>query len=56
VSSFVIIRKETGEVICETCSQKVIASFNFNPEKVDIVPIHEYLANLNRKIREGVQS
>ncbi len=46
-ASWVLREKATGRVIAETFSPKVVAALN--TEKYEAVPIHAYLASLNRK-------
>lgn len=44
--SWVIRNKETGEVLFETFSQKVVGALN--TKKYEAVPIEEYLGSLNK--------
>jgi hypothetical protein len=48
--SWVIREKATGRVVCETFNRKIAAAVN--PARYEAVPIGEYLAALNRSIRE----
>jgi hypothetical protein len=48
--SWVIREKATGRVICETFDRKLAAAIN--QARYEAVPIGEYLAALNRRIRE----
>lgn len=50
-SSWVIIKKETGEVLLETFSAELVSKLN--PEHWEAVPIMEYLGNLNKKIKSS---
>lgn len=45
-ASWVIKRKETGEVIAETFLKNVVDAINTN--KYEAVPIRDYLAGLNK--------
>jgi hypothetical protein len=45
-SSWVIRHKETGKVICELFNPRNVAAIN--TDKYEAVPIHTYLASLNR--------
>jgi hypothetical protein len=48
--SWVIREKATGHVLFETFNRKLAAAVN--PARYEAVPIGEYLAALNRSIRE----
>jgi hypothetical protein len=50
-NSWVLREKATGKVIMETYDPKKVAALN--TEKYEAVPIGEYLAGVNRKIKEG---
>ncbi len=50
-ASWVIRRKDSGAVLFETFSPKIVAALN--TAKYEAVPIHTYLAEINRKIREA---
>ena len=49
--SWVIRNKETKEVIAETFSRKVVDALN--TQKYEAVPIREFLASLNRVVKES---
>lgn len=48
-TSWVIKHKESGDVIFETFNKNLISKIN--TEKYIAVPIREYLADLNKKIK-----
>jgi hypothetical protein len=50
-NSWVLREKATGKVVMETYDPKKVAALN--TEKYEAVPIGEYLAGANRKIKEG---
>lgn len=50
-SSWVLSRRDTGEVICETYSPKIVAAAN--PDKVLVEPAHDYLCRLNEQVRQS---
>ena len=52
MTSWIIRNKATREVICETFELRVAKSIN--TEKYEAVPIYEYLAEVNRRIRAEV--
>lgn len=49
-ASWIIIKLDTGEAILETWNESVLN--NLKPEFKGI-PTHEYLCNLNQKIKEN---
>lgn len=51
-SSWIIINKATGNAVLETFSQRYAEAVN--TERYQVVPVLEYLQELNRKIKEGV--
>lgn len=52
-ASWVIQEKETGRVICETFSDRVVEALN--TAKYVAVPILEYLQGINRAIRQEMK-
>lgn len=50
-ASFVIVELGTGRVICETFNHEAVA--RLNTDRYEAVPIGEYLAGINKAIREG---
>lgn len=50
-ASWVIVSLETGKPVMETFSLKTAR--RVNTEKYRVVPILEWLVDLNRRIREG---
>jgi len=50
-ASWVVREKATGTVLFETFNRRVVEALN--TAKYEAVPIGEYLAEINRKIRES---
>lgn len=50
-ASWVIRNRWTKEVVCETWSEKFVTAINM--EKYEAIPIGDYLAEINYRIREG---
>ena len=48
-ASWVIRKKGTGSVICETFNERAVQALN--TRKYEAVPILQYLQELNKKIR-----
>ena len=54
ITSWVIVRKATGEAVLETYSARV--AFAINKEKYRVVPILEYLEGINAEIKSANNS
>lgn len=48
--SWVIVHKESGEVVLETYDENVVKALN--TEKYTAFPIYDYLVNLNERTKE----
>lgn len=50
-ASWVIVDRATGKAVFETFSKRIATAINL--ERYDVVPILQYLQDINRQIREG---
>lgn len=50
-ASWVVVSKATGEAVFETFQKKLVDKVNL--EKYDVMPIHDYLIFVNKKIKAG---
>ncbi len=53
MSSWIIVNNKTGKAVFETFSKDTATKISAGSKTHTVVPILEYLVNLNRLIREG---